>query len=119
MYIAIKPCGFCFQGFHCNDVAITCKHSYHPFCLGELLRDNNNCSICRQVLHLDWMQSWGVHKEDVVIKKLATDMEIESLWKEMKLSLLEATSINLSRYESSMNLLLFKKMIFATICISK
>jgi hypothetical protein len=60
MYIVEKPCGFFFQGFHCNDVAITsCKHTYHPFCLGELLRENNNCSLCEQVLHLDWMQGWG------------------------------------------------------------
>jgi hypothetical protein len=60
MCIVEKPCGFCFWGFHCNDVAITsCKYTYQPFCLGKLLRENNNCSLCEQVLHLDWMQGWG------------------------------------------------------------
>jgi hypothetical protein len=54
MYIVIKPYGFCFRVFHCKDVAITsCKHTYYPFYLGELLRENNNCSVCGQVLHLD------------------------------------------------------------------
>jgi hypothetical protein len=34
----MKVCGFCAQGFHCLDVVITsCKHTFHPFCLIEVL----------------------------------------------------------------------------------
>jgi hypothetical protein len=48
-FLVIKCCGFCLWGFHCNDiVVISCKHMYHPFCLGELVRVNNKCSICEQ-----------------------------------------------------------------------
>ncbi len=96
MYIAIKPYGFCFRVFHCNDVAITSyKHTYYPFYLGELVKENNNCSICEQVLHLDWMQSWGVQEEDFAMMKLAIKMEIESLWKVMNLSLIKTTSLSI------------------------
>ncbi len=97
MYIVIKPYGFCFRVFHYNDVAIiSCKHTYYPFYLGELLRENNNCSVWGQVLHLDWMQSWGFQEEDFSMKKLAVKMEIiESSWKAMKLSPIEITSLSI------------------------
>jgi hypothetical protein len=97
MYIDIKPYGFFFRVFHCNDVAITCcKHTYDPFYLGEFLRENNNCSICEQILHLDWMQSWGFEEKDFAMKKLAIKMEIKSSWKAMKLSLgNETTSLSI------------------------
>ncbi len=36
-FVIVKPCGFCNQGFHCMDVAITsCKRTFHPFCLGAM-----------------------------------------------------------------------------------
>jgi len=55
-FSAIKRCGFCFQGFHCNDIIVTsCKYMYHPFCLGELVRVTNKCSISEQYFHPNWM----------------------------------------------------------------
>jgi hypothetical protein len=32
----------------------SCKHTYHPFCLGEMLRNENKCMVCGEVLHLKW-----------------------------------------------------------------
>lgn len=44
-YIATKPYGFCNRAYHWYDVAVTsCKHTFHPFCLGEMLRINNRCT---------------------------------------------------------------------------
>jgi hypothetical protein len=46
-YILVKPCGFCNKRYHCCDITIASyKHTFHPFCLGELLGVNNKCSIC-------------------------------------------------------------------------
>ncbi len=32
----------------------SCKHTYHPFCLGEILKLQNKCLIYDQLLHLDF-----------------------------------------------------------------
>jgi hypothetical protein len=41
-----------------DPIAITsCKHTFHPFCLGELFRFNNKCCVCAQLLHPKWWQS--------------------------------------------------------------
>jgi hypothetical protein len=51
-FLVIKRCGFCLQGFHCNDiVVISCKHMHHPFWLGELVKVTNKCSICEKKIH--------------------------------------------------------------------
>jgi hypothetical protein len=48
----IKPYGFCLWGFHQQKIVMTYyKHTYHPFCLGELAKVNNKCSICEQFFH--------------------------------------------------------------------
>jgi hypothetical protein len=49
-------------------VVTSCKHMYHPFCLGELLRSNNKCFLCGKKIHLNWMRSWGFCDEDDAIK---------------------------------------------------
>jgi hypothetical protein len=77
-YILVKPYGFCNRGYHCHDIVVaSCKHTFHPFCLGELLRVNNKCFVCAQVFHLDWWHSWGFQEEDV-------DMCVDELQVEMK-----------------------------------
>jgi hypothetical protein len=97
MYIIwLNIVDFCFWGIHCGDVAINfCKHTSHPFVLGELLRDNNICFICEQILPPNWMHSSGFCEEDDVMKKLAMDMRIDNSWEEMKRSLIETTSISI------------------------
>jgi hypothetical protein len=38
-FIIVKPCGFCNNGSHCMDVVVvSCKHTFHPFCLGVMLK---------------------------------------------------------------------------------
>jgi hypothetical protein len=40
-FLIVKPCGFCNNGFHCMDVVVTsCKHKFHPFCLGVMLKES-------------------------------------------------------------------------------
>jgi hypothetical protein len=57
-FIVVKPCGFCGRGYHFGDVTITShKHTYHPFYLVEVVRDNNKCLICGELFHLDWCTS--------------------------------------------------------------
>ncbi len=47
-FIIVKPCGFCNEGFHCMDVAVTsCKHTFHPLCLSAMLKYSNKwCMQC-------------------------------------------------------------------------
>jgi hypothetical protein len=78
-YILVKPCGFCNRGYHCHDIAITCKHTLHPFCLGELLKVNNKCFVCAQMFHPNWWHSWGFREEDEDVKKLVVDMCVDEL----------------------------------------
>jgi hypothetical protein len=57
-FIIVKPCGFCNQGFHCMDVAVTsCKHTFHPFYLGVMLKESNKCCVWNVTFHLDWWTS--------------------------------------------------------------
>jgi hypothetical protein len=73
--VIIKPCGYYNLCYHCCDIAITsCKHTFHPFCLGAMLQKSNKCVVCKQKLHLDWWSSWGIHEKDEEMKELAHDM---------------------------------------------
>ncbi len=93
IYIQIKPCGFCVRGFHCNDIVVTsCRHTFHTFCLSEMLKDNNSCSIRGQVLHLDWWHSFGFIDEDDDMRKSTNDMGLENQWEAMRVSLQKTTS---------------------------
>jgi hypothetical protein len=65
LYLIIKPCAFCNRGFHCWDIAATsCKHTFHPFCLSEIVRTSNRCFVCNALFHPDWWHSWGFQGED-------------------------------------------------------
>jgi hypothetical protein len=59
-FVIAKPYGFCNYGFHCMDDVITsCKHTFHPFCLGAMLKYLNKCCVCNVTFHPDWWTSWG------------------------------------------------------------
>jgi hypothetical protein len=65
LYLVIKPCDFCNRGFHCCDIVVTsCKHTFHPLCLSEIVRTSNRCFVCNALFHLDWWRSWGFRGED-------------------------------------------------------
>ncbi len=52
-FIIVKSCGFCNEGFHCMDVVVTSyRHTFHPFCLGAMLKDSNKCYVCNVRFHL-------------------------------------------------------------------
>jgi len=53
-YILPQPCGFCKRWFTSFDVVVAfCKHTYHPFCLAQLCRDDNKCCVCKELFHPD------------------------------------------------------------------
>jgi hypothetical protein len=52
-FIIVKPCGFCKNGFHCMDVVAFCKHTFHPFCLGVMLKESNKCCVCNVKIHFN------------------------------------------------------------------
>jgi hypothetical protein len=65
IFIIVKPCGFCNNGFHCMDVVVaSCKHTFHLFCLSVMLKDSNKCCVCNVKIHLDWWTSWGFQELD-------------------------------------------------------
>jgi hypothetical protein len=50
-FIVLKACGFCKVGYNYHDISVTsCKHTYHFFCLGEMLKIGNKCLICGGVV---------------------------------------------------------------------
>jgi hypothetical protein len=79
-YILVKPFEFCNKRYNCYDITIAfSKHTFHPFCLGKLLKVNNKYFICAQMSHLDWWRSWGFWEEDEDVKKLVVDMCVDEL----------------------------------------
>jgi len=53
-FIVLKACGFCKAGYNYYDILVTsCKHTCHPFCLGEMLKIGNKCLVWGELLHLE------------------------------------------------------------------
>jgi len=45
--ILVKPYGFCKVWYSYYDIVVTsCKHTYHPFCLAKLFKNENKCYVC-------------------------------------------------------------------------
>ena len=60
-FLIIRPCGFCGGSFHCYDIVVTsCKHTFHPFCLGAMLSDGQECCVCKTTLRLHWWRSFRI-----------------------------------------------------------
>jgi hypothetical protein len=58
-----------YKGYDCyNIVVISCKHTYHPFCL-----------ICGELFHLDWWPSWGFCALDEDMKYLTNDLGLNEV----------------------------------------
>lgn len=77
--IVIKPCGYCTKGFPNMDIAVTpCRHTFHPFCLGVMLKTSNKCVVCKEYFHPDWWNSWGFGEPDEKLKQLAKEMQLDS-----------------------------------------
>jgi hypothetical protein len=54
-FIIVKHCEFCNRGFHSHDIVVASyKHTFYPFCLAKILKDNNKCLICGEILHPNW-----------------------------------------------------------------
>ncbi len=50
--IVTTPYEFCNRGYDCYDVAlISYKHTYHPFYVANIWKDNNKCLICGEHFH--------------------------------------------------------------------
>jgi hypothetical protein len=95
-FIFVKPCGFCNQGFHCMDVVITsCKHTFHLFCLGAMLKESNKCYICNVKLHPDWWTSWGFRELDDELLELAKEMNLNQARDDIMTKAKEATTYGL------------------------
>jgi hypothetical protein len=83
-FVIMKPCRFCNQGFHYMDVAITfCKHTFHPFCLGVVLKESNKCCVCNVTFHLDWWTSWGFWELDEELCELVKEMNLDQTWQDI------------------------------------
>jgi hypothetical protein len=76
--IAIKYCGFCDSVFELNDIAVTsCRHTYHPFCLGIMVKSSYKCRVCDEDLHPNWWTSWGFREIPEKLLQLAEDLKLE------------------------------------------
>jgi len=55
----------------------------HPFCLGEMLKNNNKCMVCG-VLHPNWWTSFGFHEQDKGTQALVTIICLDEQREELK-----------------------------------
>ncbi len=64
-FIVLKACEFCKVGYNYYNISITsCKHTYHPFYLGEMLKIINKCLVCGELLHPKWWTNFGFRERD-------------------------------------------------------
>jgi hypothetical protein len=58
----LKACEFCKARY---DILVTsCKHTYHPFCLCEMLKIENKCFVYGELLQLKWWTNFGFCESD-------------------------------------------------------
>jgi hypothetical protein len=78
--IVFKPCGFCKNWYNFYDVTlISCKHTYHLFCLAEMLKNDNKCLVCGEVFHPRWWNNFGFHERDEKLQTFTTTMKLDAL----------------------------------------
>jgi hypothetical protein len=89
-YVLVQGCGFCKRGFISYDAAIASyKHTYHPFCLAQLSKEDNKCHVCKEVFHPKWWASWGIQEPNDEIMALAIELGVDDLCNTLKLALKE------------------------------
>jgi hypothetical protein len=73
--IHLKPYEFCERGYTFYDVVVTsCNHTYHPFCLGEMLKNENKHLVCKDLFHLEWWTNYEFCEQDEELQVHATTM---------------------------------------------
>ncbi len=77
IFVIVKPCGFCNQGFHCMDVVIFYKHIFHPLYLGVMLKASNKCYVCNVTFHHDWWTNWGFWESDEELCEFLKEMNLD------------------------------------------
>ncbi len=86
--IVLKPCDFCKTWYNFYDVTMTsCKYTYHSFCLGEMLKNDNKCLGFNGVLHPKWWNNFGFREKDEKLQTLVETMKLNALWEELKQAL--------------------------------
>lgn len=94
-YLIVNRCGWCKRGYHCYDIAVaSCKHMFHPYCLGEVFKKSQSCVVCEQPIHPDWWLSWGFGASNKEMEIRGEEMKLNTVWASLKESLLQATSIS-------------------------
>jgi uncharacterized CHY-type Zn-finger protein len=104
-FIVINSCRYCNQWYHCYEVVSNYKHTFHPWCLGAMLKDTNKCNVCKQKLHLDWWSSWGICEANEEME-LDQGMNLDVVRQDMVANVLEAAKSGLdlkSNGESKLN----------------
>jgi hypothetical protein len=49
-------------------------YTYHFFCLGQIIKQQNKCIVYEQLFHIDWQCSWGFGDEDDEVKSLVVKL---------------------------------------------
>jgi hypothetical protein len=93
-FIVLKACGFCKVGYNYYDISITSyNHTYHPFCLGEMLKIGNKCLVCGELLHFKWWTSFGFCERDEKMQSLTSKICLNELQEELKNTLKEEAGL--------------------------
>jgi hypothetical protein len=88
------------------DVIITsCKHIFHPFYLGAMLKESNKCCVCNVKLHPNWWTSWGFWELDDELLELTKEMNFDQVREDIMTKAKKATTYGL---ESKPKGMLFK-----------
>jgi hypothetical protein len=62
------------------DVVTFCRRTFHPFCLGVILKNSNiMCCVCNVRLHPKWWASWGFWEVDEELMELAKQLNLEHI----------------------------------------
>jgi hypothetical protein len=79
-FVVFKACRFCKAAYNYYDILLTsCKHTYHPFCLSEMLKIGNKRLVYGEMLHLEWWTSFGFHEKDEEMQSLVSKMHLDEL----------------------------------------
>jgi hypothetical protein len=68
---------------------------YHPFCLGEMLKNNNKCMVCGEVFHPNWWTNFGFREQDKELEALAITICLDEQREELKNALTSKVGLSL------------------------